>query len=246
VSDPNGLGASRGAESAAGAVGSAGSVGPITGSELAPRPDEIAERVFGSRLPLAVRYAEWLAGDAVEWGLIGPRERPRLWDRHLVNSALLTELLPMQARVVDVGSGAGLPGLALLCRRGDLTVDLVESMQRRADFLRRCVAALGLADAARVVPGRAETALVRSAVGEAEWVTARAVAPLNRLATWCLPLLKRDGRLLALKGARAEAEVAEYGATIRSLGGVIEDVVRLGADIGADPTTVIVVRRVVR
>jgi 16S rRNA (guanine527-N7)-methyltransferase len=214
--------------------------------ESAPPPDEIAMRVFGPRLPLAVSYAEWLAGDGVEWGLIGPRERPRLWDRHLVNSALLTELLPAGARVVDVGSGAGLPGLALLCRRSDLTVDLVESMQRRAEFLHRCVAALGLADVARIVVGRAETAPVRAAVGGAEWVTARAVAPLDRLASWCLPLLKRDGRLLALKGARAEAEVAEHGAAVRSFGGTIEDVVRVGADTGADPATVVVVRRVAR
>ena len=216
----------------------------MTGApSLAPPPGEVAARVFADRLPFALHYAELLAGDAVKWGLMGPRELPRLWDRHLVNSALVTELLPPRVHVVDVGSGAGLPGLALVCRRVDLSVDLIESMQRRVDFLQRCIDALGISDVARVTHGRAESPLVRAEVGLNKWVTARAVAPLGQLASWCLPLLQADGRLLALKGAQAEAEVREHRQAILALGGEIEDVVRCGAKTGADATTVVVVRR---
>jgi 16S rRNA (guanine527-N7)-methyltransferase len=204
-----------------------------------PAPPAAAEQVFGAGLDLAVRYGELLASAGVVRGLIGPREVPRLWDRHLVNCAVVTELVPSGARVVDVGSGAGLPGVAMACRRADLRVDLVESLARRVAFLTEAVDELGLADRVRIVHGRAEDAAVRSAVGEAEWVTARAVAPLDRLVRWCLPLLRSGGTLLAMKGMQAEAEVA----ALPRRRGMAVRIERCGRDVLDTPVTVVAVQR---
>lgn len=187
-----------------------------------------ADELFGVRAPLATAFADILATDGVTRGLIGPREAPIVWDRHIVNCAVLADHLPQAGRVVDVGSGAGLPGLVLAIRRPQLRVDLVEPMLRRSSFLLDVVDRLGLADQVRVVRGRAEQASVVSMVGRAEWVTARAVAPLGRLVRWSLPLLRDGGMLLALKGARAAEEVALDAAEIASSGGVVVDVVPLG------------------
>jgi len=208
-----------------------------------PAPPAAAAQVFGPALPQAIEYASMLATDGVQRGLLGPREVPRLWERHLLNCAVVAELVPSEAEVVDVGSGAGLPGLALACVRADLVIDLVESLQRRVDFLHAAVESLGVDAQVRVIHGRAESAEVRSLVGGSEWVTARAVAPLDRLAGWCLPLLRRGGRLLAMKGARADAEVLEHADAVRRAGAVIEGVVECGVGIVAEPARVIVVRR---
>ncbi|MDT4943586.1 MAG: rRNA (guanine527-N7)-methyltransferase [Pseudonocardiales bacterium] len=208
-----------------------------------PEPSTAVATLFGDRLDLARRYADLLAADGLTRGLLGPREVPRIWERHLANCAVVTELLPAGARVVDVGSGAGLPGLVLAIRRPDLQVDLVDSLQRRTDFLSDAVARLGLQDQVRVVRGRAEDPLVASSVGDVEWVTARAVAPLDRLVGWCLPLLSAGGRLLAIKGASAQAEVNEHSSTVRRLGGVDLAVVRCGVGAIEEPTSVIVVAR---
>jgi len=194
-----------------------------------------AQLVFGARLPLAESYARLLTGPGVERGLVGPREPERIWDRHLLNCAALAPLLPDDARVVDVGSGAGLPGLALAIRRPDLYVDLVESLRRRTDFLAEVVGELGLSDRVRVVRGRVEDPAVIDAVGSADWVTARAVAPLDRLVAWCLPLLRPGGSLLALKGARAAEELAEHAGAVRRRGGVHGRVVHCPLVVG-DPT----------
>jgi 16S rRNA (guanine527-N7)-methyltransferase len=205
-----------------------------------------AAAIFGARLPLAQRYAELLTGTGIEHGLLGPREAARIWDRHLLNCAVLTELLPGAARVVDVGSGAGLPGLVLAIRRPDLRVDLVESLRRRVRFLTEAVTALGLHDSVRVVHGRAEDAGVVSAVGVADWVTARAVAPLDRLTQWCLPLLRPGGVLLAMKGDAAQRELDTHQAAIRRHGGASARVVccgQDGPDLGLAPVPVVVVRR---
>lgn len=204
-----------------------------------PAPPASAEQVFGAGLDLAVRYGELLASAGVVRGLIGPREVPRLWDRHLLNCAVVTDLVPDGARVVDVGTGAGLPGLAMACRRPDLRIDLVESLARRVAFLTETVSSLGLAERVRVVHGRAEDVAVRSLVGEAEWVTARAVAPLDRLVKWCLPLLGASGTLLAMKGAQAEAEVAALPRR-REVRVRIE---RCGRDVLDTPVTVVAVQR---
>lgn len=169
----------------------------------------VAARLFGDRLPLAERYADLLRGPGIERGLIGPKEGDRVWDRHLVSSAVLGELIPTGARVVDVGSGAGLPGIALALARPDLRVVLVEPMLRRTTFLEECVAALGV-DQLTVRRGRAEE-LADEVRGDV--VVARAVARLDKLLRWALPLTAPGGRVLAVKGARVGEELADLGAT---------------------------------
>ena len=206
-------------------------------------PQSAALTVFGTGLPLAEAYADLLTGPAVVRGLIGPREADRIWDRHLLNSAALAELLPVGARLVDVGSGAGLPGLALACARSDLRIDLVDTLSRRTVFLEEAVTSLGLQDRVRVVTGRAEDVTVRAEVGAAQWVTARAVAPLDRLVRWCLPLLESGGVLLAIKGRQAEAEVATHARAIHRAGGTMVDVVLCGMGVLMEPTRVVRVTR---
>ncbi len=197
-----------------------------------------AEQLFGDRLELAVRYVEHLASTGVEWGLIGPREIPRLWERHVLNCAVVAELVPQDVLVLDVGSGAGLPGLPLVLCRPDLRVVLVEPLLRRVEWLDLVVDDLGL-DAVQVRRARAE-----EVVGEltAPLVTARAVAPLDRLARWGLPLLEPGGALLAVKGRTAEQEVATTAAGVRRAGGVSTEVLRVGAQLLDEATTVVRVR----
>ena len=194
-------------------------------------------------MPRASRYAELLTSAGVERGLLGPREASRVWERHLLNCAVIGELLPRAARVVDVGSGAGLPGIPLACARPDLRIDLVEPLARRVTFLEEVVAALALAPRVSVVRGRAEERAVVRRVAPVAWVTARAVAPLDRLAAWCLPLLQPGGRLLALKGRHAAQELNEHREVIGRLGGVDQHVVLCGVDLLASPSTVVVIRR---
>jgi 16S rRNA (guanine527-N7)-methyltransferase len=193
--------------------------------------------VFGDRFALAQRYADFLATAGIERGLLGPREVPRLWERHLLNCAPVTELLPRGTRIVDVGTGAGLPGLVIAIRRPDVRVDLVESLQRRVDFLAEAAELLGLREQVRVVRGRAEDPAVLAEVGDAPFTTARAVAPLDRLVKWCLPLLATGGRLLALKGASAAEELTEHRTTLTRLGGSAAEVVVI------DSVSVVVVER---
>ena len=216
---------------------------PEAGAALIEVPPANAAIVFGERLPLAVAYVELLATIGIERGLIGPREAPRLWERHLLNCAAVSDLLPPGARVVDVGSGAGLPGLVLAIRRPDLRVDLVESLQRRTEFLASSIAALGLGGQVRVARGRAEDRAVMEAVGAAEWVTARAVAPLDRLVRWCLPLLVPGGSLLAIKGSGAKSEAAAHADAIRRAGGRDVRTVRLPVPASDEVSAVVVVRR---
>jgi 16S rRNA (guanine527-N7)-methyltransferase len=203
----------------------------------APDAPDPAAQVFGSRLDLAREYADLLTGPGVERGLLGPREVERIWDRHILNCAVVAELIEPGARVVDVGSGAGLPGIPLAIARPDLVVTLVEPMLRRTDFLTEVVATLGLT--ATVVRGRAEDAAVRAAVSDADVVVSRAVADLEKLARWSLPLLRAGGRMLALKGERAEAEVAERGPAMVRLGARGVEVVRCGSGYLSPPATVV-------
>jgi 16S rRNA (guanine527-N7)-methyltransferase len=194
-----------------------------------------ASRVFGDRLGLAERYAHLLATDGVVRGLIGPREAPRLWERHLLNCAVLGELLPEGVNVIDVGSGAGLPGVVLGIARPDLRITLLEPLARRVVFLTEVVEELGL-DGVTVVRGRAEELVGRLS---AEVVTARAVAPLDRLARWCLPLAEPGGRLLAMKGSTAAKEIAEYAPALRRAGGGPARIVECGKGVVDPPTTVV-------
>lgn len=207
-----------------------------------PRPEdaEAAATLFGERLPLAIEYARRLGTDGVVRGLIGPREADRIWERHLLNCAAVGDLIPSGASVTDVGSGAGLPGIVLGMARPDLDVVLVESLARRTAFLKEVVADLGLGNVS-VVRSRAEDAV--GTVPPADVVTARAVAPLDRLAAWCLPLARVGGRLLALKGATAAEEVAEHRAAVARSGGAAPVVRTCGVGLLDEPTTVVEVVR---
>jgi 16S rRNA (guanine527-N7)-methyltransferase len=203
-----------------------------------PAPGVVAEH-FAEYEGLLVEYAAWLAGPGTLRGLIGPREIPRLWDRHILNSAVLAELLPADTRLVDIGTGAGLPGLAVACVRPDIQIDLVESLQRRTDFLNEVVESLGLDDRVRVLRGRAEDATVVDTVGSSPFVTARAVAPLDKLVRWALPLLKHGGSLLALKGSTAEEELREHGALLKRMRVEVDGVVECGVGVVEPPTRVV-------
>lgn len=198
-------------------------------------PPDAAVELFGPALPRAVRYAELLAGAGVERGLIGPREVGRLWDRHLINCAVVAGRVPADALVVDVGSGAGLPGLVIALVREDLDLVLLEPVLRRTTFLEEAVAELGLANV-RVVRGRAEDWAGRM---NADVVTARAVAPLDRLVGWCLPLLRANGRMLALKGETAAEELAAIRDSLPALGVVAASVEEIGAEFGEAATRVV-------
>lgn len=204
-------------------------------------PPETAATIFGDAMPAAVQFAELLAAVGIERGLIGPREVDRLWDRHLLNSAVVGEHIPHGARVIDVGSGAGLPGVPLCLSRPDLDITMLEPMARRVAWLEEVIDTLSLS--ARVVRGRAEEPAIKQQLAGADVVTARAVAPLARLWTWSAPLLRQGGRLVALKGESAEAEVARDGAEVRRMGGSLPDVERCGVDVLEVSTTVIVVTR---
>ena len=172
---------------------------------VASSPPPLAAAVFGDRLGLAQRYCAILATEGIDHGLMGPREVPRLWDRHILNCAVLGEAIDEGQSVIDIGSGAGLPGIPLAIARPDLRITLVEPLLRRSDFLLRTVSALGLT--VDVVRGRAEEKAVRSDVARADVVTSRAVAPLERLTRWSAPLIKDGGRLIALKGSSAADEI---------------------------------------
>lgn len=191
--------------------------------------------VFSHALPLAERYAELLAHDGVVRGLIGPREVPRLWERHLVNCALLGRAIPEGATVCDIGSGAGLPGLVLALSRPDLHVTLVEPLLRRTTFLEEAVRALGL-DNVEVVRARAEELHGRI---EFDVVTSRAVAPLDRLLSWSMPLVKRGGALVAMKGSSVDDEIESSGEALTKYGAGAVTVLRLGEGLVEQPTTVV-------
>jgi 16S rRNA (guanine527-N7)-methyltransferase len=198
-------------------------------------PPSYAAGVFASRMPLAERYADLLATEGVTRGLIGPREVPRLWERHILNSAVVLPRVPQGATVADVGSGAGLPGLVWAIARPDLSVSLIEPLLRRTVFLEEAVLGLGL-DNVRVVRARAEDVKETYDV-----VTARAVAPLDRLGRWCLPLVRAGGVLLALKGRTAQEEVTASTATLHRLGATTIVVSTYGTD--GVPTTVVEVTK---
>ncbi|HKX68481.1 MAG TPA: 16S rRNA (guanine(527)-N(7))-methyltransferase RsmG [Intrasporangium sp.] len=203
-----------------------------------PATPAAAATVFGEQLPRAEEFVRILADTGISHGLIGPREAPRLWDRHVLNCALVHYLIPADARgqrVLDIGSGAGLPGLALAIARPDLEVHLVEPLSRRTGWLSGVVAQLDL-DNVVIHTARAESMWDRIT---APWVTARAVSGIVQLAQWTLPLLTPRGSLLALKGSRAAAELAEHRAALQRLGVVHADVEPIGEGMVADPTIVL-------
>ncbi|WP_461167891.1 16S rRNA (guanine(527)-N(7))-methyltransferase RsmG [Tsukamurella serpentis] len=202
-----------------------------------PPTPPVAAQVFGNALPLAVEYAQALATDGVVRGLIGPREVPRLWERHILNCAVLGELLESGESLVDIGSGAGLPGIPVAIARPDVDVILVEPLLRRAVFLQEfCETRL---PNVRVVRGRAEERSVIDAVDGADAATSRAVSGFPKLAPWSGPLLRDGGRLLALKGSRAAEEIDEHRGVLTKAGFQNPEVVQCGIGI-VDPATTVV------
>ncbi|HYY10221.1 MAG TPA: 16S rRNA (guanine(527)-N(7))-methyltransferase RsmG [Kineosporiaceae bacterium] len=196
--------------------------------------DAVLAAFFGDRAPLALAFAAHLATSGASRGLIGPREVPRLWTRHLLNCAALAPLLPAGGHVVDVGSGAGLPGLVLAVARPDVQVTLVEPLLRRVTWLHEVLDDLQL-DGVEVLRARAEE--VRGMT--ADVATSRAVAALDRLSGWCLPLVREGGTMLAIKGQTAPDELEQAEPLLRSLGAISWSVRELGGDVLEEPTTVI-------
>lgn len=183
-------------------------------------------------MPSAHRFVEILADTGVSHGLIGPREVPRLWERHLLNCAVIEDAFPAGAKLIDVGSGAGLPGVALAIARPDLDIHLVEPMQRRTDWLTATVTDLSL-DNVTVHRGRAEELV---GVVSAPWVTARAVARIAKLARWCVPLLDGRGTLVAMKGRSAQEELDADRRDLTKLGLVDAAITEHGAAVLEEPT----------
>src|SRR4051794_39494407 len=175
---------------------------PALVSRETPPVPSAARGVFRDRLGLAEQYAAMLSEAGTLRGLIGPREVPRLWDRHLLNCAVLERLVPEESTVADIGTGAGLPGIVLALVCPDLHVSLVEPLLRRTTFLQEAVESLELGNAT-VVRARAEELPPASY----DVVTSRAVAPLGKLAGWCLPLCVEGGLMLAMKGSSVEEEL---------------------------------------
>ncbi len=198
-------------------------------------PPAVAHEIFGERISGALGYARLLATTGVDHGLIGPREVPRLWERHILNCAVLACVLEPDVVVGDIGSGAGLPGLAVAIARPDIRMHLIEPLARRTVWLAAAVAELGLENVT-VHRGRAESL---AGVLRFDVVTARAVARLALLAEWSAPLLTAGGELIALKGATASREIDEDEAAISAAGGVDARVETLGADLLEVPTTIV-------
>ena len=209
---------------------------------------ETLASIFGDdeeRIRQAEDYTGLLRTAGIERGLIGPREVPRLWGRHVLNSAVVGELIESEADVLDVGSGAGLPGIPLAIARPDLWVTLVEPMQRRVVFLEEVIDALGIGNV-EVLRARAEEVDPR---GKADVVVSRAVAPLGKLSRWCLPLAKIEGTMLAIKGRSAAEEIERDAAQIRKAGGGRATVLecgrrKLAPPVFAVPATVVRIRRI--
>ena len=214
----------------------AGVAGAESGQEVPEAEPGAAALVFGDRIDLARKYVAALATDGIVRGLIGPWEAGRLWSRHVLNSAVIADLIDPGARVIDIGSGAGLPGIPLAIARPDCRVDLVEPLERRAQFLREIVEMLELGHC-RVVRGRAEDVVAEC--GGAQVVTSRALAPLHRVAVWSEPLIAIGGWMLALKGQSAAEELARDRPAMIATGLIDAEVVTVGTGI-VDPATLVV------
>ena len=199
--------------------------------------DAIAERLYRDNYKTIRKYVDILASRGVDWGLIGPREIGRLWERHILNSIALESLIPEGCHVADVGSGAGLPGIPLAILRPDLEMTLIEPMLRRSNFLTEALDELGLDDRVTVVRGRAEDADLHVDV-----VVSRAVAKLATLINWTADLIVESGSLLALKGQSADDEVVKAKKEL-SKRRLSAEVLLIRADPAADVTRAVRVRR---
>jgi 16S rRNA (guanine527-N7)-methyltransferase len=197
---------------------------------------EIARQLYNDQFPLINRYVDILRSTAVSWGLLGPREADRLWDRHILNSAALGGLIAADTAVADVGSGAGLPGIPLAILRPDLRMTLIEPLLRRSTFLTQTVEELGITDHVAVARSRAE-----DHKRNYEVVVARALAPLDRLIGWCNPLRAPAGVILALKGTSANDEIEAANRELASAQ-LDAEVLTVRAHPEAEPATVVRLR----
>lgn len=197
----------------------------------------LVEARFGDAIAELDRYAEILRTRGIEWGLLGPREGDKIWSRHISNSLALSDVIPTGVEVLDVGSGAGLPGIPLAIARPDLRVTLLEPLLRRSNFLNESVDELGLAPRITVQRGRAEDYDAKFDV-----VTCRAVAPLGRLLKWTSHLFLPQGQLLALKGLTAEREIAESRRQL-DRAGLSSEILELAHDPEAPGTRAIRIKR---
>lgn len=206
--------------------------------ELQGREAEAAQSLFGDRLELAQRYVEHLASSGIVRGLIGPREAPRLWGRHVLNCAVVEALIPQDARVADVGSGAGLPGLCLAIARPDLELTLIEPLERRVTWLNEIVQDLQLENV-QVLRARGEQVEELPGGSAPDVVTARAVSALGGLLDFTLPLLQGSGELLALKGRSAQQEIDKARKQLKRHRVAQTEVLTLGSELLEEPTTVV-------
>ena len=174
---------------------------------------DTAQSIFSDRLGFVEEYAQILGNEGIEWGLLGPRETERLWDRHILNSVILSPLIDQDSSVADLGSGAGLPGIPLAILRPDLRIELVEPMERRVKFLSMCVKRLGLGEQVRVVRSKAEQYCEDL---DCEVMTCRALAPMTSLLDWVGSKLG-SRVLLAIKGGRAPLEIEEATSQLTGL-----------------------------
>ncbi len=206
-------------------------------------PPDLPPWLEPARVALA-EYADILVGPGIERGLLGPREADKVWDRHIINCAVVAEpdleVIGTGARIADIGSGAGLPGLVWALARPDVSVVLIESLLRRVTFLTECIAALELTDRVQVVRARAEEAAGHPR--SFDIVTARAVAPLGNVARWAAPLLLPHGALVAIKGESAHEEVTRDRQILEELGLTEPVVVQMGQAVVDPPTTVVMAR----
>ncbi|AHI23969.1 16S rRNA (guanine(527)-N(7))-methyltransferase RsmG [Corynebacterium vitaeruminis] len=211
------------------------------GNELLP-PPAVAEEIFGENLDKAIAYHQLLATDGSIRGFMGPREIPKLWDRHILNCAVIGEAMDDGASVADIGSGAGLPGIPLALARPDLRITLIEPLLKRSVFLGEVVDKLGLENVT-VIRGRAEEKAVRKQLGSVDVVTSRAVAPLGKLAGWSLPLLSKGGKMIAMKGSSVNEELERDAEAIRRAGGGKAEIFSVGKQL-PEPTTLIALTKV--
>ncbi|MGA0842194.1 MAG: 16S rRNA (guanine(527)-N(7))-methyltransferase RsmG [Candidatus Nanopelagicales bacterium] len=183
-------------------------------------------------------YEALLKQHGEEKGLLGPKDIQIIWERHILNSLPLMELISPNSTLADIGSGAGLPGIPLSICRPDLKITLIEPMARRAEFLKIVIKELEIQNT-EVFHGRAEALFKKQ---KFDFVTARAVAPFKKLVKIALPLLKSDGYLLALKGAKANLELNDALEVINELQATSLGVVKTGSEIQSE-VSIVVVRR---
>lgn len=199
---------------------------------------EAAARIFGDRLTLAQAYHDSLATTAAERGFIGPKEVARLWSRHVLNCAVIADAFDEGLSVADIGSGAGLPGIPLAIARPDLKITLIEPLLKRSTYLGEITEELGLSNVT-VVRGRAEEQKKKLF----DVTTSRAVAPLGKLASWSLPLVRPGGSMTAMKGASVAEELERDAKVIAKAGGTDAEILTVGEGLLEQPTTLI---RIVR